>query len=184
MAPHRRGRLRDLALAEAPGLIREYRDLVYEAPFQLPVDLLFVMRAVGLLSGLATSLDPGFDPWAETIPFAEEMAREEVRRRGLGGLEAALEGLCLTVELPRRLDAALRRAERGETAVEIRFSRQARRDLQGIESGLRRLSWAVAGSALVLAGSGLWALGAHGPLGLALAAAGGAAWLWGLLPRR
>lgn len=175
------GQLRDLALAEAPGLIREYRDLLYQAPFQFPVDLLFVLRAMGLLSGLATSLDPDFDPWAETIPFAEELARSEVGRGAWPGLEELMATARQLWDLPRRLDAALHRAESGEVSVEVRFSREARRELQGIEAGIQRLSWAVAGAALLISGSGLYALEAQQPLGLALAAGGGATLLWGLL---
>lgn len=175
------GQLRDLALAEAPGLIREYRDLLYQAPFQFPVDLLFVLRAMGLLSGLATSLDPGFDPWAETIPFAQELARSEVGRGAWPGFQELVAGAQRLWDLPRRLDAALERAERGEVSVEVRFSRQARRELQSLEAGLKRLSWTVAGAALLISGSGLYALGEREPIAIALVAAGGAALLWGLL---
>ena len=52
----------------------QYRDILYELPFQVQVDLLFASRAVGLLAGLSTQLDPEFDPWAETLPFAERLA--------------------------------------------------------------------------------------------------------------
>ena len=54
--------MRDLALDQAEDLLEEYKDLVYDAPFQFQADMLFVGRAVGLLSGITTSLDPNFDP--------------------------------------------------------------------------------------------------------------------------
>ena len=44
------------------------------------MDLLFASRAVGLLAGLSTQLDPEFDPWAETLPFAQRLAAQELRR--------------------------------------------------------------------------------------------------------
>ena len=52
----------DLALDEARYFYKEYRDIVYDMPFQFPVDLLFVLRASGILSGMSTNLDPEFDP--------------------------------------------------------------------------------------------------------------------------
>ena len=48
------GSLRDVAFSEAGYFFREYRDLLYEIPFQVQVDLLFASRAVGLLAGIAT----------------------------------------------------------------------------------------------------------------------------------
>ena len=74
------GNLRNVAFSEASYFFREYRDLLYEIPFQMQVDLLFASRAVGLLAGIATSLDTDFDPWAETLPFAQRLATEELRR--------------------------------------------------------------------------------------------------------
>jgi predicted unusual protein kinase regulating ubiquinone biosynthesis (AarF/ABC1/UbiB family) len=52
------GQLTDVAMQQAPFLVREYRDLIYEMPFQFPTDVLFAMRAVAILSGMATTLDP------------------------------------------------------------------------------------------------------------------------------
>ncbi|HYX23189.1 MAG TPA: AarF/UbiB family protein, partial [Thermoanaerobaculia bacterium] len=65
------GSLNRVALSEARYFVSQYRDLIYALPFQVPVDLLFVGRAVGLLAGISTSLDPELDLWAETIPFGE-----------------------------------------------------------------------------------------------------------------
>jgi predicted unusual protein kinase regulating ubiquinone biosynthesis (AarF/ABC1/UbiB family) len=56
--------LQGVALTEARSMILEYRDVIYSAPFQFPVDLLFATRAVGLLAGMSTGLDSDFDPWA------------------------------------------------------------------------------------------------------------------------
>jgi predicted unusual protein kinase regulating ubiquinone biosynthesis (AarF/ABC1/UbiB family) len=66
-------------------LAHEYRDILYEMPFQIPTDLLFVGRAIAILFGMATALDPDFDPWQAVEPFAQQMATQEARRdwRGL-----------------------------------------------------------------------------------------------------
>ena len=53
------GSLRDVAFSEASYFFREYRDLLYQIPFQVQVDLLFASRAVGLLAGHGHLARPG-----------------------------------------------------------------------------------------------------------------------------
>jgi len=84
------GQVRDMAESEYKYFVNEYRDIVYEAPFQFPADMLFIMRAIGILSGMATNLDPEFYPLEETIPFAERLAKEELQKNWRGWLEEAV----------------------------------------------------------------------------------------------
>ncbi|HXU29636.1 MAG TPA: AarF/UbiB family protein, partial [Thermoanaerobaculia bacterium] len=158
------GKLRDVAMSEARYFMRKYRDLLYEMPFQVQVELLFVSRAVGLLAGLATGLDPDFDPWAEALPFAERIAKEEISRDFAAQLTEAWAGARAAFALPRRLDAFLARAERGALQVRSEPGREARRIAQRMEKALQRLTWAVlagglavAAAILVSAGQLLWA---------------------------
>jgi len=44
-------------------------ELVYETPFQLPVDLIFVMRALSTFEGVGRMLDPGFNLVSVTKPY-------------------------------------------------------------------------------------------------------------------
>ncbi len=71
--------MKGVVLAEAESLMREYRDVIYDAPFQFQADMLFAARAVAILSGIATNLDETFDPWQEIVPFAERLAAKELR---------------------------------------------------------------------------------------------------------
>lgn len=158
------GKLRDVAMSEARYFLRKYRDLLYEMPFQVQVELLFVSRAVGLLAGLATGLDPDFDPWAEALPFAERIAKEEVSRDFAAQLAEAWAGARAAFGLPRRLDAFLARAERGALQIRSEPGREARRIALRMEKALQRLTWAVlagglavAAAILVAAGQLLWA---------------------------
>ena len=158
------GKLRDVAMSEARYFLRKYRDLLYEMPFQVQVELLFVSRAVGLLAGLATGLDPDFDPWAEALPFAERIAKEEVSRDFAAQLAEAWTGARAAFGLPRRLDAFLARAERGALQIRSEPGREARRIALRMEKALVRLTWAVfagglavAAAILVAAGQLLWA---------------------------
>ncbi len=175
--------LRGVALSEARGLLTEYRDLVYEAPFQFPVDLLFALRAVGLLAGLSTSLDPEFDPWAETLPFAEELSghgpAETVRR----ALDEAGHFARRAFRLPSALERVLTRAEREGVAVEVHFGRAARRDLRRLERAAKRIAWFVAAGALLLAGVQVALAGPGHPGAAWLFGGAGLCFLWGLVRR-
>jgi predicted unusual protein kinase regulating ubiquinone biosynthesis (AarF/ABC1/UbiB family) len=175
------GELRDTALAEARYFLREYRDLLFEMPFQIQVDMLFVSRAVGILAGLATSLDPEFDPWAETIPFAEELAAEELSP-GLAVLARQLgEQARIALRLPERLDALLLHAERGTLPVQTRLEPEVRRTLERLDRTGRRLVWTVAAAGLLLSGVLLRGGSPDDPLALWLLGGAAATFLWGLL---
>jgi predicted unusual protein kinase regulating ubiquinone biosynthesis (AarF/ABC1/UbiB family) len=174
------GELRDVALAEARGLLLEYRDLLYEAPFQVQVDLLFVGRAVGLLSGLSTRLDPDFDPWAETLPFAEQLAAEELRRGWRDVPGELRRQAAVLLGLPRRLDSLATRAEQGTLAVQASLAPEVRRTLERLDRAVRRLAWTVAAAALLVAGALLRAASPAGWLPLLLMALAAALFLLGL----
>ena len=178
------GELREVAMAEARYFLREYRDLLFELPFQVQVDLLFVSRAVGLLSGMATSLDPEFDPWAETLPFAEKLAAAELAP-GLAGLARELAAQARTAtRLPERVERVLTRVERGQLTVQLGLPAEARRPIDRLERSVHRLSWSVVSAGALVAAAILRAAEAADPLVPALLAVAAAALGWGLLRGR
>jgi predicted unusual protein kinase regulating ubiquinone biosynthesis (AarF/ABC1/UbiB family) len=175
------GQLRETALSQVPSLLLEYRDLIWSLPFQVPVDLLFATRSLGLLAGMATSLDPDFDLWAETVPVAERLARA-----GLGGWrewldEAAAQGR-VVLTLPRRLDELLSAAERGDLAFQAALPPETRRALRRLERATLRLAWMVVAAALLLSAVALHIAGE--PAGRWVGALAGAAFLWGVVTKR
>lgn len=175
--------LQGVALSEASGFLSEYRDLVYQAPFQFPVDLLFAFRAVGLLAGLATSLDPDLDPWAETLPFAEELGGggpTDTVRRALGELGHLAQVL---LRLPAELERALTLAEREGLAVRLHLSESARKELRRIERATARIGWFVAAGILFLGGLQIDLTRPEDPTILWLWGAAGVCALWGLVRR-
>ena len=175
------GELRDTALSQARYFFGRYRDLLYEMPFQVQVELLFVSRAVGLLAGLSTSLDPEFDPWAETIPFAERLAAEEVHRGWRDWLDELARQGRSALALPERLERLATRAERGELTVQANLTPEARRTFEALERVGRRLAWFIAAAGLALAAATLRAASPADPLAPALFGLAGIAFFWGLL---
>ena len=140
-----------LAMSEWQSFAHEYRDILYEMPFQIPTDLLFVGRAIAILFGMATSLDPDFDPWKAIEPFAREMAADEVKRDWrsvVGELEKVTR---LALSLPGQADRFFRQASRGELAVRTTWGPEATRTVHRVEAAINRLASAVVFAALLLA---------------------------------
>jgi predicted unusual protein kinase regulating ubiquinone biosynthesis (AarF/ABC1/UbiB family) len=178
------GSLREVAFSEAGYFFREYRDLLYEVPFQVQVDLLFASRAVGLLAGLTAQLDPEFDPWAETVPFAERLAREEL---GLGWRDLLHRGTLQAralVGLPRRMESLLSRTERGSLTIQQALTPELRRAIQRLERSVRGAAWMVMAAALLISGVMVRLGHPQEPAGRWLFFLSGLTFLWGALVRR
>ena len=108
-------------------------ELVYGQPFRLPVELIFVIRALSTFEGVGRSLDPGFNLMAIAQPYLlplmtsnapgpNDLINELGRQVGAIGSKA--------VGLPKRLDESLEKLEQGDLQLQIRIGesdRQLRR---------------------------------------------------------
>ena len=156
------------------GFFREYRDLVREAPFQVPVDLLFAGRAVGILAGVATRLDPEFDPWKATKPYAERAARSRLFLTPTEAAREVVEQTAAVLRLPRELDRVLPLLRRGSLTVRTALAPDTKESLRRVDSAVRGLKWAVVGAALLVSAALLlpqlptagWILGGAGVVAL------------------
>jgi len=173
-----------IAINEWHGLAHEYRDLLYEMPFQIPSGLLFVGRALAILFGMATALDPDFDPWKAIAPFAAEMAGGEAKR-GVQDVLGEVEKLVRVVlSLPGQADRVLHQAARGELSVRTTWGPEALRSARRVEVAVDRLAGAVVFGALLLAGTAAYLAEGGGALSYALLGAAGAALLVTLARRK
>ncbi len=68
--------LREWSIAEAEALFLEFRGLLRQFPFQIPQEFLLLGRTLGILAGLVTRLDPGFNVFVEAEPFARRLLEE------------------------------------------------------------------------------------------------------------
>ena len=144
--------MKDVVLAEAQGLIQEYRDIIYNAPFQFQADMLFAIRAIAILSGIATDLNEKFDPWQEIVPFAERLAATELRMNWQEWLPELLVLGKLISGLPKRIDGLIKQAEHGTLTVKNSFAPESRQLLARIECAINRLSWTIASVGLLVVG--------------------------------
>ena len=177
------GQLSGMAMEQATFFMREYRDLIFDLPFQFPADILFAIRAVAILSGMATSLDPNFDPWAATLPFAERLAAQELERDWRGILDELGSLVQLALRLPMRLDRFLTAAERGELVQQTALAPDAAKAMRRLERSVDRLTWAVLSGGLLLAGIMFRASDGASGTTTVLFIAAGVTLLWGLTRR-
>lgn len=145
----------------------QFRDLLYEMPFQVPSDLIFLGRCLAILSGMCTGLDPAFNVFEDLAPFARAMLEEE----GGDWLNRILDWLIangrVIISLPGRLDATLNDLQAGRLTVTTRPDPALERRLDRLTGAINRLVAAVVFAALLLVG---YLLYAGGELALSAAA--------------
>lgn len=126
--------LRQTTFEEMHEFAKEFRDLVYDMPFQIPQNLIFLGRAVAILSGMCIGLDPHFNLWERLAPFAQKLIAEEIGGRNLefwlGELVSLVQAMLV---VPKRMDAVFSKIEKGEVAIRV----------PKIESHIVRLEWAM-----------------------------------------
>lgn len=90
---------------------REYRDFaekfgktMREMPFQLPEDLLLIIRAVAVTSGVCTALNPAFNMWTAIEPYAARLAGNRAGTTARALLEQVVTTAGILGRLPAQLD--------------------------------------------------------------------------------
>src|SRR5690606_25851550 len=88
-------------------------------PFQLPEDLLLIIRAVSLTSGVCTALNPSFNVWTAIEPYAARLTQQErgAVARSIG--QQLLTSAGDLVRLPGQLDALSTLIQRGEFVINV-----------------------------------------------------------------
>lgn len=141
--------LQDVDPRELRDFANEFGETIRVLPFQLPKNFLLVIRAVSLISGLCSTLDPDFNIWNSVEPYADRLLSEERGNVVQAFANEAVSTLATTARLPRRLDGLVTRFEDGEIAVETpRLDRQIRL----LERSVARMVSAVLFFGLLLGG--------------------------------
>ena len=132
--------LRSIPFEEMHDFAREFREIIYTMPFQVPQDLIFLARMVSILSGICTGLYPDFNVWEGLIPYATKLMAEDGEPRWQFLLKEAGSILQTLVALPRRMDSVLNKIERNDFSVK---TPQLERQGQRIERNTRRIVFAI-----------------------------------------
>jgi len=145
--------LRSVDHREMHQFAAQFRELMYEMPFQLPHNLLLLGRTVAILSGMCTGLDPQFNLWDQLVPYARKLLTEEgtsnwdIWLDEIGDLAREL------IALPAQTGRVLTRLERGELNVN---TPQVSRQMYFLESAVNRLTGSIMFAALLIGGVTLY----------------------------
>jgi predicted unusual protein kinase regulating ubiquinone biosynthesis (AarF/ABC1/UbiB family) len=141
--------LSNLTMTDFRQFAEEFRELLFDLPFQVPQDLIYLARTVNILSGMCTGLDPQFNVFAHLAPFAQKLISEEaLNNRGVwvDELKTIAAGW---LRMPIRLDTLLSKLERGEISMRTpELSQQVNR----IDRSVRQITIAIIFTGLLLGG--------------------------------
>ncbi len=156
--------MRDMSYSDMQALGRQFNDLLYDMPFYVPQDFIYLARTLSILSGMATSLDPTYNVWHELQRFWNVLVRESVistggenlsfeRMVGRQGAQMLLEaGQKLVQRAVNPTGEIVGRIERGDLRFQVEQTPQMQRHIARLELQERRTTRAVmAGSVLISA---------------------------------
>jgi predicted unusual protein kinase regulating ubiquinone biosynthesis (AarF/ABC1/UbiB family) len=131
----------------------QFRELMFNMPFQIPENLLLLGRTIGILSGMCTGLHEEFNLWEELAPYAKKLTEGEggsqwdVFLNEAGGLFKTL------LAIPGRTERVLTRIERGELNVQAPM---VNIQISYLERSLNRLTGGIIFLALMISGAILY----------------------------
>ncbi len=141
--------LRDINHAEMFRFADQFRELMYDLPFQLPQNLLMLGRTVSILSGMCTGLYKDFNLWTQVAPYATKLVSQEVGSNWRVWLDEAGNILKQLIALPSQAGRVMSQMERGELIVQVPATN---RQLGYLEGAINRLAGSVIFAALLLGG--------------------------------
>ncbi len=143
--------LKDISFEEMHEFAKEFRELVFSMPFQVPQDLIFLIKTVAILAGICTGLDASFNFWQSLAPYAQQLLAEESGSNWgfwLGELGSFAQTL---IALPGQMDRVLGQVTADGLLVRVpSLNNQVRR----IDVGVRMLVSAVLFMAFLT--NGVW----------------------------
>ena len=144
---------------EAEDFAREFGDLLYEMPFQLPENLILMGRCLGILSGMCTGLDPDFNAWAGMAPYAQKLMQAE-GVQGRNWLNEIGNWVRVLIGLPGRAETFFQRVEQGRLVVRVPDLTE---HIVHLEKSVNRLVAAIILAAFLMAGVQLESAGRSVP---------------------
>jgi predicted unusual protein kinase regulating ubiquinone biosynthesis (AarF/ABC1/UbiB family) len=144
----------EIEIDEMLAMAYELRDIIYEFPFQIPIDFVLLARTLGILEGLCVGLDPDFNGFTVAEPYVKQLMAMELAEEGLSERAMKeLQGLAtLLWRLPRELDDFLSQATRGELEVGVVVTRELESLVGRLERAIDRLITVIAFAGFLMAG--------------------------------
>ena len=135
--------IQNLDVDEMRGFLSEFRSLVYQMPFQIPSDLLFLGRALGILSGLAMQIDANFNIFEAAAPFAQKLLADESGALRQELLQQVVDTGLALVRMPRQFDRMADLLASGDLRVTINEQDRLLHELTRFNQSVARIPWAI-----------------------------------------
>jgi predicted unusual protein kinase regulating ubiquinone biosynthesis (AarF/ABC1/UbiB family) len=172
--------LRSLSPDEIHKFAHQYRDLILSMPFQVPQNLIYLVRTVAILSGMCTGLDPDFNVWQQIAPFARKLVQEETSSGLDYWLDELGEMLQTLLALPGQASRVLAQAEGSGLLVQ---APQISFEIRSLTRSMDRLTGSILFAALLIGGVMLFNAG-NTTFGSGLLGASGLAMVWILFGKK
>jgi len=161
--------LREIDHGEMFQFASQFRELMFDMPFQLPQNLLMLGRTIAILSGMCTGLYEEFNLWDQLAPYATKMISQEAGsnwQTWLGEIGNVLKEL---IALPSQAGRVMSQVERGDLIVQVpAISRQ----ISFLERAINRLTGSIIFGTLFLGGIILYTVGMDLPAAISLGFSG------------
>ncbi|MBT3337868.1 MAG: AarF/ABC1/UbiB kinase family protein [Anaerolineae bacterium] len=141
--------LREISLDEMREFAHQFKELMYEMPFQIPHNLLLLGRTVAILSGMCTGLDPDFNLWTQLTPYARKLISEEATSNSSVWLNELGNFAKAILALPTQTGRVLDKMEKGD--LEVHMPRVAHQ-ISKLERAVYRLAGSVIFGSLFIGG--------------------------------
>jgi predicted unusual protein kinase regulating ubiquinone biosynthesis (AarF/ABC1/UbiB family) len=166
--------LRGISHAEMFRFADQFRELMYDLPFQLPQNLLMLGRTVAILSGMCTGLYADFNLWNQLAPYVTKLVSQEAGSNWRIWLDELGNVLKELIALPSQAGRVLSQMERGDLIVQVP---SVNRQIGSLERAVNRLTGSVIFAALLLGGIVLYGNG-NSPIAYILFGCSGLTLLW------
>ncbi len=145
--------IREMTNIDVEEVFQEVEGLVRDLPFQMPQDLIYLGRSVGMVTGMTTTLDRDMNLFETLRPFAQEMMAREQREGSLvDRLRQEVTTLGqIAITLPRQMDAFYKAANRGDLQMRVDLGR-LERGMRRVERATNRLAGGIIATGLFIGG--------------------------------
>ncbi len=127
----------------------QFRELLFNMPFQIPENLLLLGRTMGILSGMCTGLNAEFNLWQQLAPYARKLAGGEGGSWWDVFFDEAGVFFKVLLAIPGRTERVLGRMERGELNVQMPM---VNIQISYMERSINRLTGGIVFLALMISG--------------------------------
>ena len=152
--------LLDLAqpdMQEVKDLSRQFKDVLFDFPFQIPQNFIYLGRALGILSGLSSLLNPEINPWGYIEQYGQRVAQS--KRIQSASFAALGEMFTEYAQLPAQAKRMLDSAEKGELKLQFKPDKATSRQLDRLERRTRQVNSTLLATATVISGTILYVTG-------------------------